>query len=190
MVRALVPIAPGCEELEAVTVIDLLRRAAVEVTVAGLETGAITASRGVRLLPDTPLAEVLDRDFDLVVLPGGGPGAKALAADAGLAALLRRHAEAGAWLAAICAAPSVLAGSGLLAGRSATSFPGWLDDAADIDYRQDPVVVDGRVVTSRGPGTAMDFALRLIELAVGRETAIEVEGRLQRPVAQRLYGAE
>ncbi|PWG63424.1 DJ-1 family glyoxalase III [Sediminicurvatus halobius] len=189
MVTALVPIAPGSEELEAVTVIDLLRRAGVAVTVAGLGDGPIEASRGVRLLPDRTLAEAATEDFDLVVLPGGGPGAQALAADPNLQTLLRRHAEAGAWLGAICAAPSILAGAGLLAGRSATSFPGWLDEVADVDYREDPVVVDGRIVTSRGPGTAMDFALRLIELVCGREKAEEVEARLQRPTAQQLFAA-
>lgn len=188
MIAALVPVAPGSEELEAVTVIDLLRRAGIEVTVAGLGDGPIEASRGVRLLPDTRLEAVRDADFDLVVLPGGGPGAQALAADAGLQALLRRHAETGAWLGAICAAPSILAAGGLLAGRRATSFPGWLDEATDVSYREDPVVVDGRIVTSRGPGTAMDFALRLIELVCGREQAAEVEERLQRPGGQRLYG--
>ena len=103
MSTVLVPLAHGCEELEAVTVIDLLRRAGVSVTVAGLEAGPVTASRGVVLLPETTLNDILDQDFDMVVLPGGLGGAQRLEADRRIAALLRRMAEQGRFVAAICA---------------------------------------------------------------------------------------
>ncbi|MGM0593017.1 MAG: DJ-1 family glyoxalase III [Pseudomonadota bacterium] len=183
MASVLVPLAQGCEELEAVTIIDLLARAGVEVVSAGLEAGPITAARGVVLVPDTTLDEALKRDFDMVVLPGGMPGAEHLDNDPRIADLLRKMADSGKFTAAICAAPKVLASAGLLAGKKATSFPGFLDKMAlpDVSYQEDAVVQDGNVITSRGPGTAMDFALTLIENLLGKPKRDEVEANLQRP---------
>jgi 4-methyl-5(b-hydroxyethyl)-thiazole monophosphate biosynthesis len=183
MSRVLVPLAEGCEELEAVTVIDLLRRAGIEVVTAGLARGPIRASRGTVLLPDVLLEEVLHQDFDMVALPGGGPGAERLAEDERVRSVIHEMAEAGKYTAAICAAPKVLADAGVLAGKQATSYPGILEEAAPegVTLKQDPVVVDGSVVTSRGPGTAMDFALTLVELLAGRPRRDEVEAALQRP---------
>ena len=183
MARVLIPLAQGCEELEAVTVIDLLRRADIEVVTAGLDEGPVTCSRGVVLLPDTRLDEVLEEDFDMLVLPGGLPGADHLENDRRIIALLQQMAEKGRYTAAICAAPKVLARAGLLDDRQATSYPGVLD-ALELPRttRQDqPVVVDGRVITSRGPGTAMDFALELISQLAGREKRESVESALVRP---------
>lgn len=187
MARILVPLAPGCEELEAITVIDLLRRARFEVVSAGLEEGPVTASRGVRLLPDTTLDEALGQDYDMVVLPGGLPGADHLNRDPRIRAVLARTAERGGYIAAICAAPKVLVHAGMLHGKRATSFPGALEGLAieDVRLSEDPVVVDGRLVTSRGPGTAMDFALALIDLLGGRDVRDRVEEGLQRPAAHR-----
>jgi len=183
MARILVPLAEGCEELEAVTIIDLLRRARFEVVVAGLREGPVKASRGVVLMPDTTLDTVLGESFDMVVLPGGMPGAENLDQDPRIHRLLQRMAEEGRHIAAICAAPKVLANAGLLDGRQATSFPGFIDGMGLPTTRvlADPVVIDGRVVTSRGPGTAMDFALTLIEILAGREARDQVEAPLQRP---------
>lgn len=183
MASVLVPLAQGCEELEAVTIIDLLVRAGVEVVTAGLEEGPVTASRGVVLLPQMTLDEALKRDYDMVVLPGGMPGAEHLDNDPRIAELLRKTADSGRFIAAICAAPKVLANAGLLAGKRATSFPGFVDKMGlpDVDYRQEAVVQDGKVITSRGPGTAMDFTLALIENLLGREKRDEVESKLQRP---------
>lgn len=181
MATALVPLAQGCEELEAVTIIDLFRRAGVAVVAAGLEPGPVTASRGVVLLPETTLDAVLDRDFDMVVLPGGLGGAQRLEADQRIAALLRNMADQGRYVAAICAAPKVLASAGLLENREATAYPGILDDQAAIRLSSAAVVRDGTFVTSRGPGTAMDFALALIEILCGTGKRDEVEAALQRP---------
>ena len=183
MASVLVPLAQGCEELEAVTIIDLLRRAGIEVVSAGLDTQPVRASRGTVLIPDTTLSEVAERDFDMVVLPGGLPGADHLNASAPLRALLQRTAADGRYVAAICAAPKVLASAGLLEQRNATSFPGALDASTvpGMRYREDAVVQDGKVITSRGPGTAMDFALALIENLVGKEKRDQVEAALQRP---------
>ncbi|MCB1787020.1 MAG: DJ-1/PfpI family protein [Chromatiaceae bacterium] len=183
MARVLVPLANGCEELEAVTVIDLLRRAGIEVVTAGLGDGVVTASRGVVLLPDCSLDEVLDQEFDMVVLPGGQPGADHLDADPRIHALLQRMAEQDRYTAAICAAPKVLLSAGLLDGRRATAYPGAIDGRLAPSSRllADSVVTDGKVVTSRGPGTAMDFALTLIEHLLGAAKRQQVEEPLMRP---------
>jgi 4-methyl-5(b-hydroxyethyl)-thiazole monophosphate biosynthesis len=178
--RVLVPLAPGCEELEAVTIIDLLRRAGIEVVVAGIEAGAVTASRGVRLLPDVKLDEALKMDYDLVALPGGLPGADNLAADERLTSLLREMNESGRYVAAICAAPKVLAQNGILSGKKATAFPGVLQAEQHPDITGDAVTRDGKVITSRAAGTAMDFALELIETLTDRETRDSVEAGLVR----------
>jgi 4-methyl-5(b-hydroxyethyl)-thiazole monophosphate biosynthesis len=180
MATVLVPLAQGCEELEAVTIIDLLRRAEVTVVVAGLATGPVTASRGVILMPEVTLDEVLTHDFDMVVLPGGLGGAQRLEADGRITDILRRMAAAGRYTAAICAAPKVLAAAGLLEGRQATAYPGILDGIAGLDLSAAAVVRDGAVITSRGPGTAMDFALTLVELLCGRAKRDTVEAALQR----------
>lgn len=182
MASVLVPLAQGCEELEAVTIIDLLVRAGVEVVTAGLEGGPVTASRGVVLLPQMTLEQALERDYDMVVLPGGMPGATNLENDLRLRELLRTMAANGKFTAAICAAPRALASAGVLSGKRATSYPGHLDkmDLPDVEYRQEAVVQDGKVITSRGPGTAMDFALHLVEQLVGREKRDEVEAALLR----------
>ncbi len=179
----LVPLAQGCEELEAITVVDLLRRADIEVVTAGLDEQPVKASRGMVLIPDTTLDEALGRDYDMVVLPGGLPGADHLDRDPRIRELLVKMAESERFTAAICAAPKVLASSGLLAGKRATSFPGVLEKMAlaDTSLESAPVVQDGKVITSRGPGTAMDFALALIEQLTSRATRDEVESALQRP---------
>jgi 4-methyl-5(b-hydroxyethyl)-thiazole monophosphate biosynthesis len=180
MAKVLVPLADGCEELEAVTIIDLLRRAGVEVTTAGLKPGIVTASRGVQLVPDTTLDVALKADYDMVVLPGGMPGASHLKADARILDLLRKMAAAGKYTAAICAAPMVLAEAGVLEGRQATSYPGSLGGVAGVTLRTEAVVQDGKVLTSRGPGTAMDFALVLVEVLAGSEKRQQVEAGLVR----------
>jgi 4-methyl-5(b-hydroxyethyl)-thiazole monophosphate biosynthesis len=182
MASVLVPLAQGCEELEAVTIIDLLVRGGIEVVSAGLEEGTVTASRGVVLVPDMTLDEALKRDYDMVVLPGGLPGATNLDNDMRLRELLRTMADSGRFTAAICAAPRVLANAGVLSGKKATSYPGHLDkmDLPDVEYREEAVVQDGKVITSRGPGTAMDFALHLVEQLAGKEKRDEVEAGLQR----------
>ncbi len=180
--RVLVPLAEGAEELEAVTVIDLLRRAGIEVVVAGLAAGPVRCSRGVMLQPDCLLDEVIDETFAMIVLPGGLPGADHLDSDARISRLLQRIDEGDGYLAAICAAPKVLAHAGKLAGLRATAYPGVLDAEADDDVIvcSDAVVRDGRVITSRGPGTAMDFALELIEVIQGEAVRADVEGALVR----------
>ena len=183
MARVLVPLAQGCEELEAVTIIDLLRRAGIEVISAGLDDQPVKASRGVVLIPDTTLDEALKQDYDLVALPGGLPGADYLDQDDRIQHLLQKMAAENKFTTAICAAPKVLASAGILEGKRATSFPGTLERLAlaNTTLETNPVVQDGKVITSRGPGTAMDFALALIENLAGVKKRQEVEAGLQRP---------
>lgn len=183
MARVLVPLAQGCEELEAVTIIDLLRRAGIEVVTAGLDEQPVSTSRGVVLVPDATLEQALQENFDMVVLPGGLPGADHLRNDPRIIELLQRMATGDGYTAAICAAPKVLAEAGLLEGRQATFYPGAFDPSAvkGLDYLEQAVVIDGKVITSRGPGTAMDFALALIEVLMGGNKREEVDAALLRP---------
>jgi len=181
MTTALILFAAGSEELEAITVVNILRRAGVSVTLAGLTAGALRGSRGVMVMPDTTLDEALMRgSYDMVVLPGGQPGTNHLKADARVLRLLQHMAQQDKYVAAICAAPSVLATAGLLDGRKATCFPGSLADFPKVDLQTTAIVEDGKLITSRGPGTAMDFALLLAERLTGKAQRQEVEAGLQR----------
>lgn len=183
MASVLVPLAPGCEELEAVTIIDLLRRAHIQVSSAGLAPGPVTCSRGTIIIPDTTLTQALQQEFDMIVLPGGQPGATNLKNDARIIQLLQSMARSGKYIAAICAAPTVLAHAGLLAGKRATAYPGALEGVGHgaINISQETIVIDDKIITSRGPGTAMDFALELIRVLVGKEKRDGVETALARP---------
>jgi len=182
MARILVPLAQGCEELEAVTITDLLARAGFEVVTAGLDERPVKASRGMTLVPETTIERVMDEDFDMMVLPGGQPGATHLNEDPRIHQLLKRLNDKGRYTAAICAAPKVLADAGLLGGKRATGYPGTFDGMRppEVTVVSDRVVRDGRVITSRGPGTAMDFALELIEVLAGKGKREQVESALVR----------
>lgn len=174
-------LADGAEEIEAVTVIDILRRAGVQVSVVGLTGDPVEASRGVRLVPDSSLEQVQDESFDAVVLPGGAAGADRLAEDARVHDLLKRTFAEGRLVAAICAAPKVLKAAGILTGRRVTSYPGHLNPGdEDYTYVEEPVVRDGNILTSRGPGTAMDFALSLVQALEGYSARRKVEAPLLR----------
>jgi 4-methyl-5(b-hydroxyethyl)-thiazole monophosphate biosynthesis len=173
--KVLVPIADGTEEIEAVCIIDVLRRAGAEVTVAAVGGLQVTASRGVKLVADRSVSACKTVTYDLVALPGGMPGAEHLRDSRDLEEILKRQAREGRWYAAICAAPAVvLQPYGLLAGRRATCHPNFVDRLEKTDALESRVVVDGRCVTSRAPGTAIEFALKLVEALYGEEKATEV----------------
>jgi 4-methyl-5(b-hydroxyethyl)-thiazole monophosphate biosynthesis len=180
MKSVLVLFAEGSEELETITIVNILRRAGVNVTLAGLNDGALRGSRSVVFLPDTTLDKVLDKNFDMIVLPGGQPGTNNLKADLRVLKMLQDMARQDKYVTAICAAPSVLATAGLLDGKLATCFPGALDVFPQVKQQYSAVVEDGKLITSRGPGTAMEFALTLAERLVGPAKRQEVESSLQR----------
>ena len=180
--RVLVPIADGTEEIEAVCIIDVLRRAGIEVTVASVGELQITASRGVKLVADCLIDECRGKAFDLVALPGGIPGAENLRDSDALAEILKAQKKAGGWLGPICAAPAVvLAAHALLDGCRATAHPAFADQLEDQTRVDERVVVDGRCVTSRGPGSALESALRLVALLCGEDKAREVPAPMVLP---------
>lgn len=176
----LVPVADGTEELEAVAIIDVLRRAGAAVTVASVSgRRQITASRGVVITADALIEDCTATDFDLVVLPGGIPGAEHLRDSAPLTRMLKTQREKGALYGAICASPAlVLEHHGLLAGRQATCHPGFAAHLTDKGRVADRVVIDGNCLTSRGAGTAVEFALAIVERLYDRKTRDEVAASL------------
>ncbi len=182
MSHVLVPLAQGCEELEAITITDLLVRAGISVTTCGLDASPVTASRGTTIIPDTTIDTVMDTIFDLIVLPGGLPGAEHLRDNEQLQTLIKKQAAGNRYLGAICAAPIALAEAGLLEHRTATSYPGILAGLGDksISISEKAVEIDDKIITSRGPGTAMDFTLTLIELLEGKDTRDRVNQQLVR----------
>jgi protein deglycase len=181
--NAMILLAPGFEDLEAVTVIDLLRRAKFQVAVISLREDDVTGTRGTEVITDGNIA-LLDKQniVDLIVLPGGQPGTDNLAADPRVISLLKTQAAAGRWVAALCAAPKVLAKAGLIKGKRITHYPGALTAAEQQGavVTDNPVEVDGKLITGRSPGAAMDFALMLIEQLAGAEFRQKVEADLVR----------
>jgi 4-methyl-5(b-hydroxyethyl)-thiazole monophosphate biosynthesis len=161
MAKVAVLLADGFEEIEAVTVIDVLRRAGVEVVAASLQGDGALGSHAIRVAADCTLDELNSDELDAVVLPGGMPGAEKLRDDQRVIQLLQRLAGARKLVAAICAAPIALDAAGVIEGRRATSYPGF--ELPDADYVTDRVVQDDHLVTSRGPGTALEFSVVLVQ---------------------------
>ncbi|KAI9142108.1 DJ-1-like protein [Paraphysoderma sedebokerense] len=178
--KALVVVADGSEEMEAVIVIDVLRRAHVDVTVAGLKgSHSVTCSRKVKLVPDVGFNDIQDKTaFDVIVLPGGMGGAESFAKDTKLHQVLEQYSQHPTkYVGAICAAPIALEAANLFKGKKITSHPSVKDRLKGYVYHSDErVVVDGHLVTSQGPGTAFEFALRLVDLLCGSEARRTVEG--------------
>jgi 4-methyl-5(b-hydroxyethyl)-thiazole monophosphate biosynthesis len=180
--KVLVPIADGSEEIEAVCIIDVLRRAGADVTVASVGALQVTASRGVKIVADCLIGDCRGERYDLVVLPGGIPGAGHLRDSRDLTEILKAQKQAGRWLGGICAAPAVvLTPHTLLKGCKATAHPAFVDRLEDKTHAEERVVVDGRCVTSRGPGTALEFALQLVALLCGEAKAREVAAPMVLP---------
>ncbi len=177
--KALVPIANGSEEMEAVIIIDTLRRAKWDVTVAGLTAGTIEASRGVKLVPDATFDQINPDEFDIMLLPGGFGGTEALMGHDGVQQALRDFHAKGKWIGAICAAALALSEAGILDGRKFTCYPGVEQKLpAHIQPVNEPVVVDDHLITSQGPGTAFEFALKVIAECDSPNQSAEVRAGL------------
>ena len=176
----LVPVADGTEELEAVAIIDILRRAGATVTVASVSgSRQITASRGVIITADVLIQDCMDDKFDLIVLPGGIPGAQHLRDAPDLIRMLKAQKERGKFYGAICASPAiVLDHHGLLEGHQATCHPGFAGEMDETHHTDQRVVLDGNCLTSRGAGTAVEFALALVETLYDEEKRKDVAGGL------------
>ena len=173
--RILVPLAEGFEEIEAVAIVDVLRRAGLEVTTASLRPGPVTGAHGIALAADAELGALEAGDFDALVLPGGMPGTTHLMEDERVLAAVRALHAAGRPTAAICAAPMVLAKAGVIGGVAVTSHPSVRTRLGDADVRSEPRVLrSGSVLTSQGPGTALEFALTLVSDLVGADKAAEL----------------
>lgn len=174
MAKVAILLADGFEEVEAMTVIDVLRRADIEVVIAGLHDGHVASARKVKVIPDELIGNVRADDFDMVVLPGGQPGSDNLNADERVRALVRDFHGRGKLTGAICAAPYVLANAGVLDGKKATSYPSYRDKLGSACYSEERVVEDGSVMTSRGPGTSFAFAFAIVERLAGKEKAQKI----------------
>lgn len=172
---ALVPIADGTEELEAVAVIDLLRRAGIDVTVASVSSSqTVGCSRGVKITADTVIDHCRSRTFDAIVLPGGMPGAEHLRDNAILTELLKAQHQAGRLIAAICASPIVVLKSHGLLAKKSTCYPSLADQLHDPKNAALRVAADGHCITSAGPGTAVEFAIEIIRHLLGKDQAKQV----------------
>jgi len=171
--KVLVAIADGTEELEAVTIIDVLRRAKADVTIASVGAKQVTASRGVNLVADAIISECVGNTYDLIALPGGMPGAEHLRDSKELTDMLKDQAASGRLYAAICASPAVaLKPHGFLKDKKATCYPSLLPELDNAE--QAKVVIDGNCITSQGPATALEFALKLVELLFGKTKSEEI----------------
>jgi 4-methyl-5(b-hydroxyethyl)-thiazole monophosphate biosynthesis len=174
MSKVAVILADGFEEVEAIAIVDVLRRAEITVVIAGLHDGPVVSARKVKIIPDTVIDTVLPDGFDMIVLPGGQPGADNLNADPRVKDLVRAFSQKGKLTGAICAAPIVLGSAGVLKGKHATAYPSYKDRLGGAVYEEKAVVEDGDVLTSRGPGTAFAFGLAIVARLVSKEKAQKI----------------
>jgi protein deglycase len=172
--KVLVPLAEGVEEMEAVIMIDVFRRAGWQVDVAGIKPGVVTASRGVKLLPDMPWEEIDPHAYEIIALPGGNVGTLHLMEDKRVLQAIREQHEAGKLIAAVCAGPLVLQRAGVLEHQTLTCHPLAAHELTVGKRLDHHVVVSDHIVTSQGPGTTFAFALSIIALRDGREKAQEI----------------
>lgn len=177
MIKALVLMAEGFEEIELISVVDILRRGGLTVTIAGLKDGLTAGSRGIKIQPDAALDNIKEL-YDILILPGGSPGYINLGKDERVIELVKKYHTEGKNVAAICAAPSVLAKTGIISGKKATIFKGMEKDLGDAKYVNSPVVEDGNIITSQGPGTAIEFALTILKRLTNEKKAEEIKQRL------------
>ncbi|MFP4372554.1 MAG: DJ-1 family glyoxalase III [Halanaerobium sp.] len=175
MGKILIPLAQGFEEIEAVTNIDVLRRAGLDVVTAGIGSREIEGDHGIKIQTDTEISELSSDDLSAVVLPGGMPGAANLRDSSRLLKIIREINEKEGLCAAVCAAPIVLDAAGILEGKNATSYPGFDDEMPSCNYQEKRVVIDGNIITGRGPGVAMEFAMTIVEYLLDARERAQLE---------------
>lgn len=175
MSRTAIFFATGYEEIEALTVVDILRRAGEEITMVSVtDERTVTSSHGVEVTMDKVLSEVNFDETDVIVLPGGMPGTKKLEACAALMEQVDAFVQAGKTVAAVCAAPSILGHRGHLNGKKACSFPDMESQLEGAEVLREPAVIDGNIITGRGMGAAISFGLAILEKLQGKEVAEEM----------------
>ncbi len=175
---AVVILSPGFEEIEAVTIIDILRRGGVKVIVAGLEKGLITGSHNIPIQPDIYYRDIIETNFDMLILPGGQPGTNNLKHDKYILNWIKKRSKENQKIAAICAAPTILHEAGIADGLELTSYPSEKPLFTESIYREEKVVRDKNIITSRGVGTAIEFSLTLVAELVDKEKADEVRNKI------------
>jgi len=180
MAKALVLLAPGFEEIEASTIIDVLRRCGVDVTTAGLTPKLVEGSHGIKFAPDKTIQNIKVTDFDAVICPGGSPGYENLRKNQTVINLIKEAFESNKLVAAICAAPAVLSDAGILKGKMCTIYPGM---EAELQKgggkpKKEIIVVDGNIITSMGPATSLPFSLKLAEKLAEKKIAEDVGKRM------------
>lgn len=178
MKKVIIPLAGGCEEMEVVIIADVLRRAGIDVTLAATGNATITASRGIKLTADCLWSAVNPAQYDAIIIPGGADGVERLRQHTALREALTESHAAGRLIAAICAGPQVLHAAGLLDGRKATCYPTLAEKLPTAHYQKETVVTDGNIITSRGPGTAFEFALTIAARLAGHDRAAQVRSAL------------
>ena len=178
--KVAVLLANGFETLEALTVVDILRRGEVECNTFSLEENEVTTSHNIKLKADKSIMDEEINSYDFLVLPGGMPGSINLRDDERVIELVKKFNEKNKWICAICAGPIVLGKAGITEGKNVTCYPGFEEELGNCNYKNDMVVVDGNIITGRGPAYAFAFGLALLEHITGsQETAREVaEGML------------
>lgn len=168
-------LAPGYEEMEALVPADLLRRAGIPVSLVGVGEKTVAGGRGFPVVCDLMLDELRLEDTEMVVLPGGGVGVTNLGEEPRVEALVKSCADRDIWIAAICAAPSLLSRWGLLAGKTAVCYPTWADRIPDANYLPgEKLAVDGKIITGQAAGTSFEFGLKIIEVLRGEETSLRI----------------
>jgi 4-methyl-5(b-hydroxyethyl)-thiazole monophosphate biosynthesis len=171
--KVLVFLAPGFEEIETSTIVDILRRADVEVTIAGLIEDPIIGAHEMKIIPDDSIDNIDVTDFDAVICPGGSPGYINLRKNKKVITIIQKAFNSNKLVAAICASPAVLSDAGILRGKACTIYPGMEDELKKGGgiYKNKIVVVDGNIVTSKGPATAFQFSIKIVEKLIGKEIA-------------------
>jgi len=167
--KVVVPLTEGFEEIEFNAIVDILRRADIDVTTAGLREGLIEGAHKVKVMADTSIDKIIPNDFDAIVLPGGYPGFVKLGEDKRVLKLVQEMDKAGKYVSAICGAPAVFAKAGILKGRKATIHPAVKEQLTDAQFVEERVVVDGKLITSQAPGTVIEFVLKIVELLAGED---------------------